>query len=112
VQSLILRLKTEMGELASWPSELWLPPPPADWRTEHEGNRNLIRLYVLEALRQERVRENLRTMSGPDRGARTVIVDLDLLLKAKVPDPLILVVPFRLKDRSNDLVPQPTNDCG
>src|SRR5437868_3996103 len=54
VQSLILRLMTERGELA--------PLGHPDYGSRHhrligepntEGNRNLVKLYILECLRQE-----------------------------------------------------------
>jgi phage baseplate assembly protein W len=98
VQSLILRLKTERGEVAGLGH-------PTYGSNHHqlvgepntEGNRNLIKLYVLECLRQEPrlervVRIDVRPAPGRQHRDK---VDIDLELKLKgVPDPLILVVPF------------------
>lgn len=98
VQSLLLRLKTERGELA----ELGHPGYGSNHHRlvgepNTEGNRNLVKLYVLECLRQEpRLERVLRidVRPGPGRQNRDK-VDIDLELKLKgVPDPLILVVPF------------------
>ena len=98
VQSLILRLKTERGELAA------LGHP--DYGSQHhrmvgepntESNRSLVKLYVLECLRQEPRLERVVRIDvrpGPGRQNRDK-VDIELELKMKgVPDPLILVVPF------------------
>jgi phage baseplate assembly protein W len=98
VQALILRLKTEQGELAS------LGHPNYGSRHHRligepntEGNRNLIRLYILECLRQEPRLEKIERIvvrPGPGRQNRDK-VEIELTLKAKgVPDALILVVPF------------------
>ena len=98
VQSLILRLKTERGELAA------LGHP--NYGSNHhrlvgepntEGNRNLVKLYVLECLRDEPrleriVRVDVRPGSGRQNRDK---VDVEIELKMKgVADPLILVVPF------------------
>lgn len=98
VQSLIVRLKTEQGELA----ELGHP----NYGSRHhrligepntERNRNLVKLYVLECLRQEpRLEQVLRIQVAPGRGRQNrdqVTIEVTAKLKA-VPDPLILVVPF------------------
>jgi phage baseplate assembly protein W len=98
VQSLILRLKTERGELA--------PLGHPDYGTRHlalvgepntETNRNLLKLYVLEALRQEprleRIeRVDVRAAAGrQDRDK----VEIQILARARrLPGPLSLVVPF------------------
>jgi phage baseplate assembly protein W len=98
VQSLILRLKTERGELAG------LGHP--DYGSQHhrlvgepntEATRSLIRLYVLECLRQEpRLERVVRIDVRPGRGRQNRDkVDIELELKMKrVHDPLTLVVPF------------------
>jgi phage baseplate assembly protein W len=98
VQSLILRLKTEQGELA----ELGHP----NYGSRHhqligqpntEGNRNLIKLYILECLRQEPRLERILKINvrqGAGRQNRDK-VDVDISVKVKgVPDPLSLVIPF------------------
>ena len=97
-QALILRLKTERGELA--------PLGHPDYGTRHlalvgepntETNRNLLKLHVLEALRQEPrleriVRIDVRPVPGNERRGE-VRIELELLARS-LPDPLILVVPF------------------
>jgi phage baseplate assembly protein W len=98
VQSLILRLSTERGELG--------PLGHPDYGTRHlaligepntETNRNLLKLYVLEALRQEprleRIdRIDVRPAAG--RGDRDK-VDVEIVVRARrLPGPLSLVVPF------------------
>lgn len=98
VQALILRLKTEVGELAG------LGHPNYGSRHHRligepntEGNRNLMRLYILECLRQEpRLERVLRIDVRPGQGRQNRDkVDIELVLKARGdPDPLILVVPF------------------
>lgn len=98
IQALILRLKTEVGELA--------PLGHPNYGSRHhrligepntEGNRNLIRLYILECLRQEPRLEKIERIDvrpGQGRQNRDK-VEVELKLRAKgVPDPLILVVPF------------------
>jgi hypothetical protein len=98
IQSLIMRLKTERGELA--------PLGHPDYGSRHhrligepntEGNRNLIRLYILECLKQERrieAVEKIIVMPGPGRENRDK-VDVEISLRiAGVPDPLNLVLPF------------------
>jgi phage baseplate assembly protein W len=98
VQSLILRLKTERGELAGFGHP--------DYGSQHhqligepntESNRSLLKLYVLECLRQETrlekvIRIDVRQGQGLQNRDK---VDIEMELKMKgVPDPLILVVPF------------------
>jgi phage baseplate assembly protein W len=98
VQSLIVRLKTERGELAA------LAHP--DYGSRHhqligepntEGNRNLIKLYVLECLRQEPRLEAIRRVDvTPGRGRQNrdkVEIRITATVKG-VPDPLNFVVPF------------------
>lgn len=98
VQALIVRLMTERGELG--------PLGHPDYGSRHhqlvgepntEGNRNLVKLYVLECLRQEpRVERTVKiaVQPGPGRENRDN-VDVRLVVKMKgVPDPLSLVVPF------------------
>ena len=98
VQALILRLKTERGELA--------PLGHPEYGTRHlalvgepntETNRNLLKLHVLEALRQEPrleriVRIDVRPVPGNERRGE-VRIELELLAR-RLADPLILVVPF------------------
>jgi len=98
VQSLIVRLKTERGELAA------LGHP--DYGSRHhqligepntESNRNLIKLYVLECLKQERRLEAIQRIDvrpGKGRENRDK-VEIEITVKMKsVPDPLSFVVPF------------------
>lgn len=98
VQSLILRLKTERGELAA------LGHP--DYGSQHhrlvgepntETNRNLIKLYVLECLRQEPRLEEIKKIEvkpGPGRENRDK-VDINVTVKMKSEAaPLSFVVPF------------------
>jgi phage baseplate assembly protein W len=98
VQAMMLRLKTEQGELT--------PLGHPNYGSRHhrligepntEGNRNLIRLYVLECLRQEPRLEKIERIVvrlGPGRQNRDK-VEIELTLKVKgVPEALILVVPF------------------
>jgi phage baseplate assembly protein W len=98
VQALILRLKTEQGELAS------LGHPNYGSRHHRligepntEGNRNLIRLHILECLRQEpRLEKIERIVVRPGQGRQNrdkVEIELVLIVKG-VPDTLIVVVPF------------------
>jgi phage baseplate assembly protein W len=99
VQALLLRLKTERGEL----EPLGLP----NYGSRHhsligepntETTRNLIKLHVLECLRQEpRIRVlKIAVKPGPGREDRDK-VDIDLSLQAAdLPGPLNLVVPFSL----------------
>ncbi|BBH71863.1 hypothetical protein ACTI_85480 [Actinoplanes sp. OR16] len=101
VQSLILRLKTERGELA-------VLGHPGYGSLHHrlvgepntESTRGLIRLYVLECLRQEPRLERVARIDvrpAPGRQHRDrVDIDLELLIR-QVPEPLILVVPFSLE---------------
>lgn len=98
VQSLIVRLKTERGELAG------LGHP--NYGSQHhkligepntENNRNLIKLYMLECLKQEpRLEEisgiEVRPGEGPENRDK---VDINITVKVKgLPDPLNLVIPF------------------
>jgi phage baseplate assembly protein W len=98
IQSLIMRLKTERGELAA------LGHP--DYGSRHhrlvgelntEANRNLIKLYVLECLRQEPRLEAIRKIEvrpGEGRENRDK-AEINVAVKLKdVPDTLNLVVPF------------------
>jgi phage baseplate assembly protein W len=98
IQSLILRLKTERGELAA------LAHP--DYGSRHhrligepntEANRNLIKLYILECLGQEPRLESIEKIDvrpGVRRENRDK-VDITITVKIKnVPDPLSFVVPF------------------
>ena len=98
VQSLIVRLKTERGELAG------LGHP--NYGSQHhkligepntENNRNLIKLYVLECLKQEpRLEEisGIEVRPGEGRENRDK-VDINISVKVKgLPDPLNLVIPF------------------
>lgn len=98
VQALILRLMTERGELAA------LGHP--DYGSRHhalvgepntEGNRNLVKLYILECLRQEpRLEQVIKVDVAPGQGRENRDkVDVEITVKMKgVPDPLSLVVPF------------------
>jgi phage baseplate assembly protein W len=98
VQSLILRLNTERGELA----ELGHP----NYGSRHhqligepntETNRNLIKLYILECLKQEpRLKEikKVDVKPGVGRENRDKVI-IDITVKAKsIADPISLVVPF------------------
>ena len=98
IQSLILRLKTEKGELAR------LGHP--DYGSRHhkligepnsENNRNLVKLYILECLKQEhRLEEILKINVKPGEGRENrdkVDVEIDVKIKGD-PEPLNLVVPF------------------
>jgi len=98
VQSLIMRLKTERGELAG------LGHPNYGSRHHQligepntENNRNLIKLYILECLRQEPRLEEIRKLEvkpGEGRENRDK-VDIAITVKMKgFPDPLSLVIPF------------------
>lgn len=98
VQSLIVRLKTERGELAG------LGHPNYGSRHHRlvgelntENNRNLLKLYVLECLRQEprlAAVEQIEVQVGEGRINRDkVIVNIVARIKGD-PDPLNLVVPF------------------
>ena len=98
VQSLIMRLQTEQGELEG------LGHP--SYGSKHhrligepnvESNRNLIKLHVLESLRQEpRLEsvEKIEVKSGEGRENRDK-VDITVTVKLKgLADPLSFVVPF------------------
>lgn len=98
VQSLIVRLMTERGELEA------LGHP--DYGSRHhrligepntEGNRNLIKLYVLECLRQEPRLEAIQRVEvkpGEGRENRAKVVVNVTILVWSIPDPLSFVVPF------------------
>jgi phage baseplate assembly protein W len=98
VQALIMRLKTERGELAK------LGHP--NYGSRHhkfigepntENNRNLVKLYVLECLKQEpRLEEILEIEVKPGEGRENRDkADIRISVKVKgVPDPLSFVVPF------------------
>jgi hypothetical protein len=97
-QALVLRLLTEKGELATLGH--------ADYGSEHlrligepntQANRNLLRLYILDALRRE-----LRVASVAElrierpqgtQGLDTVDIHISLIVRDD-PVPLSLVVPF------------------
>lgn len=97
VQSLIVRLMTEQGELAA----LGYP----EYGSRHhalvgepnsEGNRSLVKLHILTCLRQEPrvevIRVDVRPIGGLADRDRVVI---DVQLRARdEPNPLNLVVPF------------------
>lgn len=98
IQSLILRLKTEKGELSG------LGHP--NYGSQHhrligepntENNRNLIKIYVLECLKQEPRIEKILKISvniGQGRENRDK-VNIDISIKIKNhSDPLSLVIPF------------------
>lgn len=97
MQALVVRLMTERGELAP----LGLP----DYGSRHhqlvgepntEGNRALLKLYVLECIRQEpRVAEITRIVVEPGGPFDRSAVHVALSVKAAgEPQPLNLVVPF------------------
>ncbi|HWP47390.1 MAG TPA: GPW/gp25 family protein [Candidatus Limnocylindrales bacterium] len=98
IQSLILRLKTERGELAG------LGHPNYGSRHHEligepntEGNRNLIKLYVLECLKQEPRLEAIQRIDvRPSQGRENRDkVDIYITVQMKgFPDPLSLVIPF------------------
>jgi hypothetical protein len=98
VQSLIMRLMTELGELA--------PLGHPNYGSRHhqligepntEGNRNLVKLYILECLKQERrIEQILKIEVKPGHGRENrdrVMVQLELKIRG-VLDPLNLVLPF------------------
>lgn len=100
-QALVNRLKTRLGELA--------PLGHPDYGSRHhelvgepnvERTRNLIKLYVLQALRREpRIEKVLSAVVAADRDPprETVRIVLSLrLIGQQVP--LNLVVPFSLED--------------
>lgn len=98
VQFLVNRLMTRRGELAALGH--------ADYGSRHhelvgepntERTRNLVKLYVLEALRQEpRVAKVLSCTVGTRERERDVVrVELTVLL-LEHDEPLNLVVPFEL----------------
>jgi phage baseplate assembly protein W len=97
IQSLILRLKTERGELA--------PLGYPDYGSRHhqligevntEANRNLLKLYILECLRQEpRVARVLKVdvRAVPSRWRDQVTIGVSVTAR-DTPYPLSFVVPF------------------
>jgi phage baseplate assembly protein W len=98
VQALIMRLKTERGEL----EKLGHP----NYGSRHhqfigepntENNRNLVKLYILECLKQEpRLEEILEIEVKPGEG-RENRDKADIRISVKVkgdPDPLSFVIPF------------------
>jgi phage baseplate assembly protein W len=98
VQSLIVRLETERGELAA------LGHPNYGSRHHQligepntESNRNLVKLYVLECLKQEpRIEtvEQIDVKPGAGRENRDKVVVTAALRVRGEPDVLNLVVPF------------------
>jgi phage baseplate assembly protein W len=100
-QALIMRLMTERGELAG------LGHPEYGSRhhalvgePNNEANRNLIKLYMLECLRQEPRLDRIVQLDvkpGEGRENRDK-VDVRIVVKFKaLPDALILVLPFSFK---------------
>ncbi len=97
VQALVLRLMTERGELA--------PLGQPDYGSRHhrligepntEGNRALLKLYVLECLRQEpRVAavSRVQVEAGGPQDRSGVKIELTVTVAGE-PRPLNLVVPF------------------
>lgn len=98
VQSLIVRLMTERGELAA------LGHP--EYGSRHHqligepntvSNRNLVKLYMIECIKQEPrvasiLRIDVQQGNGPVNREK---VDVQMTLQVKgVPDPLSLVIPF------------------
>ena len=98
VQSLIVRLETERGELAA------LGHPNYGSRHHQligepntEANRNLIKLYILECLKQEpRVAaiDRIEVKAGPGRENRDKAIANITVRVRGVPDRLNLVIPF------------------
>jgi phage baseplate assembly protein W len=99
-QMLVNRLKTRRGELAA------LGHPEYGSRHHElvgqpnvERTRNLIKLYILEALAQEPRVERVQScrVSTPDDPPRSLVrIDIELILIDQ-PKPLNLVVPFSLE---------------
>ncbi|HEY0988263.1 MAG TPA: hypothetical protein VGD80_14460, partial [Kofleriaceae bacterium] len=100
VQALVNRIMTRRGELA--------PLGHADYGSRHheligEPNvirtRNLIKLYILQALRDEpRIEKVLRaTVSAEHQPPRDIVrIELDLKLIG-APTPVNLIIPFSLE---------------
>jgi len=99
-QAIANRLKTRRGELA--------PLGHPDYGSRHhellgepnvQRTRNLIKLYVLQALRDEpRIEEVLRAEVGAEHDPPRDTVRIDLTVRLTgVPTPLNLVVPFALE---------------
>lgn len=102
-QALVNRLKTRKGELA--------PLGHPDYGSRHheligepnvQRTRNLIKLYVLQALRREpRIERVLAATVRPDQQPPRSMVRIELTLKLiGERAPLNLVVPFSLEDLS------------
>jgi phage baseplate assembly protein W len=98
-QALANRLKTRKGELAG------LGHP--DYGSRHheligepnvERTRNLIKLYILQALRDEpRIEGVLKATVRAEHDPPREVVRIELSLRVRgVPDPLNLVLPFSL----------------
>lgn len=98
VQGLILRITTERGEL----SRLGHP----NYGSRHHqligepntaANRNLLKLYIIECLKQEPRLDSIQQISV-QQGAGLINrdkVDVQIAARMKgVPDPLSLVIPF------------------
>jgi phage baseplate assembly protein W len=98
VQALVVRLATERGELA--------PLGHPGYGSRHheligepntETNRNLVKLHVLDCLRQEpRLAEIRRVDVRPAAGReerQRVTVDVEVVARGE-PTPLSLVIPF------------------
>jgi hypothetical protein len=98
IQSLILRLKTEQGELECLGHPFYgskhhrLIGEP-----NTENNRNLIKLYIIECLKQEHRLEKIlkidvELMTGKENRDK---VKISIIVKLQgIEDPLNLVVPF------------------
>jgi phage baseplate assembly protein W len=98
VQSLVLRLMTERGELTA------LGHPNYGSRHHQligepntEANRNLLKLYMIECLKQEPRLDSIQQITVR-QGAGLINRDkVDVQIAARMkgsPDPLILVIPF------------------
>ena len=98
VQSLIVRLMTERGELA--------PLGHPNYGSRHhrlvgepntESNRNLVKLYMIECIKQEpRIAaiSKITVLKGVGPVNRDK-VDVQMTLQVKgIPDPLSMVIPF------------------
>jgi phage baseplate assembly protein W len=102
VQSLITRLMTQRGELeALGHSNYGSRHHELIGELNTETNRNLMKLYLIEAIRQEPrveqiVRIDVQPVEGRDNKHK---VRAEIELKAKErPDTLILVVPFSFEE--------------
>ena len=102
VQSLILRVKTERGELEA------LGHPTYGSRHHQligepntESNRNLLKLYMIECLRQEpRLEsiESIEVLPGEGLARRDSVRVYATLLVKGFSDPLNLVIPFSFEE--------------